>query len=72
MIKNMKKPVIIYFGLALGAFCFALLISTGAFADPSRYPQSAQHQLPEGVTPDFIKLDDLVDEIIQKQKPLYL
>ena len=68
----MKRPFGIYFRLALGAFCTALLLSTGAFADPSRYPQFAQYHLPEGVTPDFIKLDDLVDEIIQKQKPMII
>lgn len=68
MIKAPRK----FFGLVLGVIFTAMLIAVETSADPSRYPQFAQHQLPEGVTPDFIKLEDLVDEIIQKQKPLII
>ncbi len=41
-------------------------------ADPSRYPQFAQQQLPKGVAPDFISLDRLVDEIVQGKKPMVI
>lgn len=68
----MKKPVSIYFSLAIGVLGLALLISAEASADPSRYPQFAQQQLPAGVKPEFINLDDLVDQIIQKHKPVII
>ena len=68
----MKKPLRKTFGPALGVIFMTLLISAETFADPSRYPQFAQHQLAEGVTPEFIKLDELVDQIVEKQKPLII
>ncbi len=39
-------------------------------ADPTKYPRFAQQSLPEGVKPDFIHLEQLVDEIINRKKPL--
>lgn len=39
-------------------------------ADPAKYPQLAQQQLPKGVAPSFIYLDQLVDEIVKGRKPL--
>jgi len=39
-------------------------------ADPAKYPQFAQQQLPKGVAPSFIYLDQLVDEIVKGKKPL--
>lgn len=41
-----------------------------AGADPAKYPQFAQQQLPKGVAPNFISLDQLVDEIVKGKKPL--
>jgi 3-mercaptopyruvate sulfurtransferase SseA len=37
-------------------------------ADPGKYPQYAEQQLPKDVTPEFIRLTDLVDDIIGKKK----
>jgi 3-mercaptopyruvate sulfurtransferase SseA len=37
-------------------------------ADPSKYPQYAQQELPKDVTPEFIHLSDFVDEIIRRGK----
>ena len=39
-------------------------------ADPAKYPQFAQQQLPKGVAPSFIYLDQLVEEIVKGKKPL--
>jgi 3-mercaptopyruvate sulfurtransferase SseA len=68
----MKKPFVRNLTLVLGVIFAFLLIAAQTSADPSRYPQFAQYHLPEGVTPDFIHLDDLVDEIIQKRKPMII
>lgn len=68
----MNKPPRKNIGLALGVLFTVMLIAVETSADPSRYPQFAQHQLPEGVTPEFIDIDALVDQIIQKQKPMII
>lgn len=39
-------------------------------ADPSKYPQYAQQQLPKEIVPDFIYLNQLVEEIVNGKKPL--
>jgi Rhodanese-like domain len=63
--------------------CFSVLTAflvvvsiVGAFrqshADPSKYPQFAQHQLPENVTPAFIYIDQLVAEVSARTKPLII
>jgi hypothetical protein len=41
-------------------------------ADPSKYPQFAQQQLPKDVTPVFISVDDLAAEIKKGAKPLII
>ena len=41
-----------------------------SLADPSRYPQYAQQKLPQGVEPEFIHLNELVEEIRAGKKPL--
>jgi hypothetical protein len=41
-------------------------------ADPSRYPQFAQQKLPENITPAFISVDQLANEIIAGKKPLII
>lgn len=43
-----------------------------SFADPSKYPQFAQQQLPEATAPEFIYLERLVDEIVQGKKPMII
>lgn len=49
-----------------------LLCPGGSAADPTKYPQFAQQQLPKGVAPNFISLDQLVDEIVKGKKPLII
>jgi 3-mercaptopyruvate sulfurtransferase SseA len=41
-----------------------------SLADPSRYPQYAQQRLPQGVEPEFIHLDEFVEEIRAGRRPL--
>lgn len=43
-----------------------------AHADPSKYPEFAQQTLPEGVTPVFIHIEELVDELKAGAKPLII
>jgi Rhodanese-like domain len=43
-----------------------------AQADPSKYPQFAQQQLPENVTPAFINIEELVAELKAGVKPLII
>ena len=47
-----------------------LLYPEESKADPAKYPQLAQQQLPKGVAPSFIYLDQLVEEIVKGKKPL--
>lgn len=54
-----------------------LSIGIGAFsqpsqADPSKYPQFAQQALPANVKPEFISIDELVNEISAGTKPLII
>jgi hypothetical protein len=41
-----------------------------SFADPGKYPQFAQHKLPENVKPAFISVDQLVTEVKAGTKPI--
>jgi hypothetical protein len=43
-----------------------------AQADPSKYPQFAQQSLPEGVTPVFINVEELVEVVKAGTKPLII
>jgi 3-mercaptopyruvate sulfurtransferase SseA len=63
-----KGTTTLVVALALGL----ALLSEKAGADPSKYPQYAQHQLPPGVTPEFIPLTQLVDEIAAGKKPMII
>lgn len=49
-----------------------LFCSGKAVADPSKYPQYAQQQMPAGITPDFIYPDQLVGQITGGKKPLII
>ena len=46
--------------------------SKSAYADPSKYPEFAQQKLPDDVKPTFIKVDELVDEVKKKRKPVII
>lgn len=43
-----------------------------AHADPSKYPEFAQQTLPDGITPVFIHIEELVDELKAGVKPLII
>ena len=60
------------FFVLLGIFIGFLFCSGESAADPSKYPQYAQQQLPKGVKPEFIHLDQLVDDIVKGKKPLII
>jgi hypothetical protein len=47
-------------------------IAQHAYADSSKYPQFAQQQLPDNVTPAFIYIDELVAEVKAGTKPLII
>lgn len=49
-----------------------LLFFAPASADPSRYPQFAQHKLPENITPVFVSVDQLFSEIAAEAKPVII
>jgi rhodanese-related sulfurtransferase len=54
---------------ALIAFV-GLMLQPLSYADPSKYPQFAQQELPKGVKPSFISVDQLVKEIQDGAKPV--
>lgn len=55
------------------AILLGLLFYLGeSAADPAKYPQFAQQQLPKDVAPDFISLDQLVEEIVNGKRPLLI
>lgn len=43
-----------------------------AYADASKYPEYAQQNLPPDITPIFIKVDGLANEIINHRTPLMI
>jgi hypothetical protein len=49
-----------------------LLTAQKSSADPTKYPQFAQQQLPKDVVPEFIYLRDLVHEAITNKWPLII
>ena len=48
------------------------LFSTPVQADPSKYPQFAQQKLPNDITPAFISVDQLVDDITAGKRPMII
>ena len=56
----------------LAIFLGFLFCSGESAADPTKYPQYAQQRLPKDLVPDFISLDQLVDEIVKGKKPLII
>ena len=63
-----KRKIFWHLVILLGLF----LHPGESVADPSKYPQYAQQQLPAGVAPDFINLDQLVEQITGGKKPLMI
>lgn len=59
--------------LAAIAVLAALLFSyQPSHADPSKYPQFAQQTLPASVTPSFISIDEVLQELKAGRKPLII
>lgn len=50
----------------------ALCAPRPANADPSKYPEFAQQTLPDNITPVFIHIEELVDELKAGAKPLII
>lgn len=48
------------------------LCPAAVHADPSKYPEFAQQQLPDNITPEFIHIDELVAELNAGAKPLII
>lgn len=63
-----KKSFSVFCAIVLGLFFCAGELA----ANPTKYPQYAQQQLPAGVVPDFINLDQLVEQITGGKKPLMI
>ena len=53
-------------------FGLSLLAVPGAHADPSKYPEFAQQTLPADITPEFIGIDQLVDDLKTGAKPMLI
>ena len=60
------KTLLASTALLLGCF----LQPSPSAADSTRYPQYAQQKLPKGVEPEFIHLNEFVEEIRGGKKPL--
>jgi len=57
----------------VAAFLAALFsLCPSVQADPSRYPEFAQQSLPANITPLFISIDELVEELKAGKKPLII
>lgn len=41
-------------------------------ANPDKYPQFAQHELPKGLAPEFVYLSQVTDEIRSGRKPFII
>ena len=62
----------LYSSCATLALALILSAAPAANADPSKYPEFAQQTLPADVIPDFIGVDQLVDDIKAGAKPVLL
>jgi hypothetical protein len=54
------------------ALILSLINGTVANADPSKYPEFAQQTLPPDISPEFIGIDQLVDELKTGAKPVLI
>jgi len=70
----MNRAVLVRINSLAVAALLAAIFSfyPSAQADPSRYPEFAQKSLPANVTPSFISIDDLVEDVKAGKKPLII
>jgi hypothetical protein len=65
--KNRTRLFLLFLPAILAPFWTATVR-----ADPAAYPEYAQQTLPPGVKPEFIKVEALVNAIIDRQRPLII
>ncbi|MSP37538.1 MAG: rhodanese-like domain-containing protein [Deltaproteobacteria bacterium] len=59
--------------LAANIFCASYLIAPPAVqADPSKYPEFAQQNLPPDIVPAFVNVDELIEVVKAGAKPLII
>lgn len=66
----MKTIYLKMYGVCLGLLLGSLIHPGDLVANPDRYPEFAQREGSTKVEPKFIHLEQLVEEIINKKKPL--
>jgi hypothetical protein len=67
------RPLQALLKAAAAVFAFlALAAPTPSRADPSKYPQFAQQELPKDVKLSFISVDELAAEVMKGVKPLII
>ena len=69
MNRTIDNLLISIAALALGLNLSALSV---AHADPSKYPEFAQQNLPADITPEFIGIDQLVADLSAGAKPMLI
>jgi hypothetical protein len=60
---------------SLAGLALSVALPAGPFvtrADSSKYPQYAQHTLPPDVKPEFVAVESLVNEIINRRTPVII
>jgi hypothetical protein len=70
----MKRSALLNRALFANAALWAgiFLFPSAVQADPSKYPQFAQQKLPDNITPVFIAVEELVNEITIGKKPVII
>jgi len=64
--------LILYRNAAVLVLSLSLFAVPSAHADPSKYPEFAQQTLPPDVTPEFVGIDQLVNELKTGAKPMLI
>ena len=70
MMRTAAPAKIFFIAIVLGVGLLGTVRTVQA--DPSKYPQFAQQALPEGVTPAFINVEELVEAVKAGTKPLII
>ncbi len=59
----------ILYGVCSGLMCILVIHAGNLLANHDLYPQFAQRQEALKIRPQFVKVEQLVDDIIEKKKP---
>jgi hypothetical protein len=65
-------PQRVWISAAIALSFLGLLSESSSYADPSKYPQFAQQELPKDIKPSLINVDQLVQEIQNGAKPVII